>query len=126
MVGCAKLNSIKLYREERKNAGGKRMAFERWGYQFDGAYLSPESLSQKAGVYVIWCENGSNWSVLDVGEATDVRARVSNHDRSDCWKRNCSGKIQYSATYTPNLQQAGRIEIEKRIRSLKPVACGER
>jgi hypothetical protein len=102
------------------------MVFERWGYQIDGTYLSPDLLEQIAGVYIIWCEYRGIWSVLDVGEATDVRARVSNHDRSTCWKQNCIGQIHYSAIYTPNIQQAGRMEIEQKIRSLEPVACGKR
>lgn len=46
------------------------MAFQRWGYDFDGAYTSPDSLQPRSGVYVIWCRNGENWSVLDVGEHT--------------------------------------------------------
>jgi len=29
------------------------MGFERWGYQFDGAYISPNSLQARSGVYVI-------------------------------------------------------------------------
>jgi len=64
--------------------------------------------------------------VLDVGEAANIKERVSNHDRSDCWRRNCSGIIYYSATYTPNLQQAGRMQIEQRIRNLTNPPCGER
>ena len=98
------------------------MGFERWGCQFDGSYDSPESLQPMAGVYVIWCE----FRVLDVGEADDVRERVSNHDRADCWSQHCSGTIRYSATYTPNLQQSERIAIEQRIRILEHPPCGER
>ena len=102
------------------------MGFERWGYQFDGTYTSPDSLDSRAGVYVIWCKNEENWTVLDVGEAADVKDRVSNHDRADCWSRHCSGTIYYSAICTPNLQQPGRIAIEQRIRNLTNPPCGER
>jgi len=103
------------------------MAFERWGYQFDGAYLDPNGLQARAGVYVIWCQPlQGDWTVLDVGESDDVRDRINKHDRSDCWRKNCSGTIQYSATYTPNLNEGQRRDIESRIRSLGRVACGER
>ena len=102
------------------------MPFERWGYQFEGAYTSADLLKPKGGVYVIWCENEGNWSVLDVGESGDVRERVKTHDRIPCWKGNCSGTIYYSATYTPGLQQADRMEIEGRIRSLASPPCGSR
>ncbi len=102
------------------------MGFECWRYQFDGAYTSPDFLQSRSGVYVIWCKSGGDWIVIDVGEAGDVKERVSNHDRDDCWPRNCSGTIYYSATYTPNLQQAGRMEIEQKIRELTNPPCGER
>ncbi len=102
------------------------MPFERWGYQFEGAYTSCEYLRSRSGVYVIWCENGGNWTVLDVGESANVKERVKNHDRADCWSRNCSGTIYYSATYTPNFQQGERMEIEERIRNLENPTCDRR
>jgi hypothetical protein len=100
--------------------------FEYWGYQFEGAYTSPDSLKSRSGVYVIWCENKGKWTVLDVGESDNVKERVKNHDRTDCWSRNCSGTIYYSATYTPNLQQAGRMKIEEKIRQLADPLCVRR
>ena len=102
------------------------MAFERWGYQFEGAWATPHNLESKSGVYVIWCKIRDDWFVLDVGESSDVKSRVLIHDRKNEWKSNCRGVIQYSVTYTPNLQQAGRMEIERRIRSMSKPRCGER
>jgi hypothetical protein len=102
------------------------MAFERWGYTFEGAFESPESLESRSGVYVIWCKNGEVWTVLDVGESADVKERVKNHDRSDCWARNCRGTIYYSATYTPSAQQPGRLAIEQHVRAVARPPCGER
>lgn len=101
------------------------MSFERWGYAFEGAFTDPASLEQRSGVYVIWCKTGDNWKVLDVGESHNVQDRVMNHDREDCWERNCTGVIYYSVTYTPNLQQAGRKQIEQEIRNLTNPPCGE-
>lgn len=97
------------------------MSFERWGYQFDGAYTLPDSLQSRSGVYVIWCKSGVDWTVLDVGESANVKDRVSNHERADCWRRNCSGTIYYTATYT----SSGREEIEQRIRTLTNPPCGK-
>ena len=102
------------------------MAFEYWGYTFEGAWADPNNLESRSGVYAIWCRSGETWTLLDVGESQDVKNRVLNHDRKDCWTRNCPGTIYYAATYTPNLQQAGRIEVEQRIRSLTRPICGER
>ncbi len=104
------------------------MAFERWGYHFEGAFQTPNLLPAMAGVYVVWCQVQQDWSVLDVGESGDVQTRLLNHDRADCWQRNCGGTIWYSAAYTPNTHQAGRIAIEQQIRQAcqpRP-PCGER
>lgn len=94
------------------------MPFERWGYQFEGAYKSPDSLKSRSGVYVIWCESEGKWTVLEVGEAADVRGRVKNHGCADRWVKDCPGTVYYSATYTPNLQQAERTVIEQKIKDL--------
>jgi len=101
------------------------MAFEMWGYQFEGAFSSADMLKASSGVYVIWCEEGKNWKVLDVGEAGDVKARVTNHERADCWRSNCSGTIRYSATYTSGMTEEQRRQIEQSIRSQVNPPCGE-
>lgn len=102
------------------------MAFDHWGYTFEGAFTAPGKLEARSGVYVIWCKTGENWKVIDVGESHDVRARVLGHDRKDCWKEKCSGTLYYSATYTPNLQQPGRKQVEQAIRGKANPACGDR
>lgn len=102
------------------------MGFDRWGYHFEGCFTDPNSLESRSGVYVIWCKTGENWTVLDAGESSDVKDRVLNHDRKDCWTRNCKGTIYFSATYTPNLQQSGRKKIEQSIRATANPPCGER
>jgi len=102
------------------------MPFERWGYQFDGAYTSPDSLESLPGVYVIWCRSQEGaWHVLDVGESEDVRDRTTNHDRLSCWRANCKGTIYYSATYTPNMGKNKRLEIENEIRRRERPLCGQ-
>lgn len=98
--------------------------FEKWGYHFDGAYTNPNNLQSAAGVYVIWCKTNDSWTILDVGESDDVKDRINNHDRADCWQDNCPGTIYYSATYISNPQE--RSNLEQRIRNEEDVACGER
>ena len=102
------------------------MGFSRWGYDFEGAWSDPNYLESRSGVYVIWCKSGDTWKVLDVGESHDVKERVQNHDRANCWQRNCNGTLYYSVTYTPHLQQTGRKEIEQKIRQIENPPCGER
>jgi hypothetical protein len=60
------------------------MSFNSWGYEFDGTYIDSNQLQARGGVYVVWCRNGDNWRVLDVGEAQDVRERLRNHERTAC------------------------------------------
>jgi hypothetical protein len=102
------------------------MPFQRWGYTVEGAWTDPDNLQSASGVYIIWCKTGETWKVLDVGESHDVKNRVLTHDRADCWKRNCTGIIYYSVIYTPNQQQAGRMELEQAIRKLENPPCGDR
>ena len=102
------------------------MAFEFLGYQFDGAYKSADSLEARSGVYIIWSACEENWHVIDVGESDNVRERIKNHERKDCWVENSSCDIYYSATYTSNLTKEGRFQIEQKIRKLKNPPCGNR
>ena len=100
------------------------MGFDRWDYHFEGAYTDPNKLQTSAGVYVIWCKDGEMWTKLDVGESDNVRDRVNNHERADCWIENCSGTIYYSATYISDPEE--RSNLEQKIRDSEKVACGER
>jgi hypothetical protein len=94
-------------------------------YRFEGPYISPAGLEDRSGVYAILCRAGDELHLVDVGESATVRSRVENHDRKDCWKRECSGELRYAAHYTPHLQQSGRREIEQEIRQEYTVPCGQ-
>jgi hypothetical protein len=94
--------------------------------QFDGPYDNAASLQDSSGVYVILCHRDNKNVVIDVGESATVKTRVENHDRKDCWQRNCSGNLTVVVLYTPNLQSAGRVAIEQEIRRQYNPPCGER
>lgn len=94
-------------------------------YTFDGVYNSTENLQDKSGVYAIICQKGDKYYIIDVGESANVKTRVQNHDRKDCWKKNCQEIIVYAVLYTPNLQQLGRMEIEQKIRKKFDPFCGK-
>ena len=103
------------------------MSFKRWGYEFDGRYLKPDYLQDAAGVYVVWCENMDDLFVLDVGQSGNVKERLQSHERLDCWFCHClDGQVCYSATYTYNLPEGNRIQIEQLIRQLTKPLCSER
>lgn len=93
-------------------------------YTFEGPLTSPNSLENRSGVYAIHCLKEAKYALVDVGESATVRDRVVAHDRKDCWDRNCPGNLTYSAYYTPNLQQPGRMQIEQEIRQQYNPPCG--
>jgi hypothetical protein len=94
-------------------------------YTFDGPFLSIDSIEDRAGVYAVLCKKDDKYTVVDVGESAEVKTRLANHDRKDCWEENCTGTLYYAVYYTPNLQQSERKEIEKEIRDQYNPPCGE-
>lgn len=102
------------------------MAFDNFGYSWHGAFTDPGLLEARSGVYCIWDRVGEQWSVLDVGESADVRARLLSHDRHYQWILLCRGTLYFAATYTPGLQQFGRRQIEQGLRAQLLPPCGVR
>jgi len=96
------------------------MSFYQWGYSFVGWFSSTWSLERKAGVYVISC---NQTKILDVGESENVRERIEDHERKDCWERQCSGTIYYAVTYISS--ESERRDLEKKIRNAEIPPCGE-
>ena len=94
-------------------------------YSFDGPYSSADLLEDRSGVYAIMCEREEKYYLIDVGESHGVKSRVENHERKDCWERECTGTLVYAVYYTPNLQQPGRMEIEQEIRDRYAPPCGK-
>jgi hypothetical protein len=92
-------------------------------YTFEGPYVSTTGLEDRSGVYAILCRAGDDLSVTDVGESATVKTRVENHDRKDCWKRECGGDLRYAAHYTS--REPDRMAIEQEIREQYSPPCGE-
>lgn len=93
------------------------------GYEFEGPFTSTDSLKSLSGVYVIHYKNSEGkYTRLDVGESEDVKDRVENHDRKNCWSRNAHGNITVSAYYC---NENERIKLEKIIRNSSSLPCGK-
>ncbi len=88
-------------------------------YLFKGP-LDIVNIENRSGVYVIIC----NSKVIDVGESKEIKTRLEDHDRKDCWKKLCI-EIHYYVHYTINAQKSGRMEIEQEIREFYKPPCGE-
>jgi len=96
------------------------------GIRFEGGFSDPGELEPRSGVSVVWCLEGGTLSALDVGEAVDIRARVSGHDRKECWESHCRGVIRYSAHYMDGASEQSRGELEGHLRRTEKPPCGER
>ncbi len=94
-------------------------------YTFDGPYTSSDKLEDRSGVYAVIYQHNNEYYIVDVGESASVKSRVENHDRKDCWLRNCLGTLMYCVYYTPDLQQAGRMQVEQEIRNKYDPKCGK-
>ncbi len=102
------------------------MSIKVLNYNFEGPYTSADSLKERSGVYVILCSNNSTHNPIDCGESANVKNRIQNHDRKPCWEKNCSRTLTVAVFYTPNLQSAGRVAIEQKIRAAYNFPCGKR
>jgi hypothetical protein len=94
-------------------------------YSFEGPYTSTEKLENKSGIYAIHCLIDGKYYLIDVGESSEVRNRIENHDRRECWIKNCKGTLTVSVYYTPGLQQTGRMNIEQTLRQQFQPICGK-
>ena len=92
-------------------------------YTFDGPFPNSFSLRDESGVYVILDNRNEEYHLIDVGESEEVRSRVSDHPRRDCWERERQGVLTYSALY---VNEQRRMTIEQEIRNLYNHPCGER
>lgn len=85
-------------------------------------------LANLPGVYVVLDINryGQITACIDVGESTQVRARVDNHGRVQCWDENTHGARAFAVLYTKEGEGNRRRAIEQDLRdSLSPL-CGDR
>ncbi len=92
-------------------------------YKFEGPFTSTEKLKDESGVYIIHCMKDDNYKRIDVGESEEVKTRVENHDRKDCWEKECKETITYSAYYC---DEKTRENIEQELRSEFELPCGEK
>jgi len=94
-------------------------------YTFTGLYTTTEQLEDRSGVYAIICQKDGKNYLVDIGESAEVKTRVENHDRKDCWVKNCQGNLAVAVYYTTNWLQSQRIALEKAIRKQFQVPCGK-
>jgi hypothetical protein len=95
-------------------------------HDFDGPFESTDSIEDKSGVYAVIHQKEGERYLLDVGESSEMKKRLEDHDRKECWKKNSKGAIiEYSVYYTPKLDEKARKEIEAKIRTRYSPPCGK-
>lgn len=101
------------------------MSFNIEGYCAEGPFLlgNDKSLQARSGVYVILGRRNvtDGWSVVDIGEAGNIRERVSGHDRAPCWHRQGHAELSVAMIYA---DERNRMLIEHQLRTLYNPPCG--
>lgn len=99
------------------------MSIQVGNYHADGPHGNEASLQARSGVYVILGRTNQNqrWNVVDVGESADIRDRVSNHDRTPCWRDQGHTQLAVAAIYA---DARNRMLIEHELRTQFNPPCG--
>jgi len=102
------------------------MEIGRWN--FEGPWEQASNLINAQGLYAVLGRNSSwdTWTVIDIGQSSDVRNRVENHDRADCWSRQGFTVLAVAVLYTLGWTEAQRLRIEQELRQQYSPACGVR
>ena len=94
------------------------------GYSFEGPLDDTSDLRNESGVYAILGRRTIHhlWTPVDIGESEDVKKRVENHDRKNCWKSVGYPYQSYAAYYC---NSDDRTIIETELRNLYDPPCGD-
>ncbi|MXZ50553.1 MAG: hypothetical protein F4073_07500 [Rhodobacteraceae bacterium] len=91
---------------------------------FEGPFASTSNLKDQSGVYLILGNHsGDNWNLVDVGESSQVKYRIDNHDRKVCWNQQNYANLKVAVLYT---DENSRMRIEAELRSQYNLPCGQR
>jgi len=97
------------------------MAFKLSGYSFSGPFDSADKLKDDSGVYVVATGESGNWKLIDCGEAPNVKEKISNHERRDCWRGEAvEGQIGF---FVKVAEAKGRQMIAEEILREHEFAC---
>lgn len=94
---------------------------------FEGPYTDVNQLHSASGNYVVLGRNqvGGDYNIVDNGiSERDIKDRIKNHDRQNCWKAQKYKELSVAVRYTNNLSEM--YNLEKAIRDTYNPPCGER
>ena len=96
------------------------MEFRKWDIDFDGCYCDPSELRDAPGVWVVWRRYGLIWSVVDMGDAADVRDAASSFTPPPGSQKR-PGVLMFAAVYTGDDPTQRRAMLEHIHRNALPL-----
>jgi hypothetical protein len=90
------------------------------GYEFSGPYSINGDFNEVAGIYVITSDSAAQHKI-DIGETENLKERIPNHERRDCWTRHNGIYLWF---HLENNEDS-RLEKEKKLRDCFDPPCGE-
>lgn len=87
------------------------------GYNFEGPYSTSTNFNAVAGVYLI---TTSSNKIIDVGETDNLKERIPNHERRQCWENNDATSLWFHH----ESNRENRLSKEKKIRLYYDPVCG--
>lgn len=99
------------------------MSIQVGNYHAEGPFRNVQDLLARSGVYVILGRPNqvAQWRVVDVGEAGDIRERISCHDRGPCWRGQGHAELAAAVIYA---DERNRMQIERELRVQYNPPCG--
>lgn len=89
-------------------------------YEFEGPYTELYEIVDQAAVFVVLCNLGGEWRVVDVDTAEYVRDAIQRHPRSQKWRDKCySGNLSFAIYYggSRSLDELEQIVEDVRART---------
>lgn len=94
-------------------------------WNFDGPFYNTTPVLNRSGAYAILTRppGTATYRIVDAGESGDLRFRLDNHDRTECWRRNSAGELAVAVLYC---DERSRTAVEASLRRKFTPACGIR
>jgi hypothetical protein len=95
-------------------------------YSFEGLYSLPSHLEEEPGVFVVFCQKYEKNEIVDIDESENVKSRIEDNERYNCWRRNCESSLAYAVYYTSDLTEKERSNIAYELRDEFNPVCGRK
>ena len=89
------------------------------GFNFEGPYLLDANFNEVPAVYLISDQNNKP---IDVGQTDNLKNRIPNHERTNCWLRSANGQVHVYCLVDSS--EENRENIERNIRNSHSFSCG--